>query len=58
MKTSKFSEEQISYIPQQAEEGTAIGEVCRSAGMDITSANAQPAGSSGNHVGHSDTFQR
>ena len=28
MKRSKFSEGQIAYILRQAEEGTAIGEVC------------------------------
>ena len=33
MKTSKFSEAQIAYILRQAEEGTAIGEVCRTAGI-------------------------
>jgi putative transposase len=33
MKTSKFSEAQIAYILRQAEDGTAIGEVCRSAGI-------------------------
>lgn len=33
MKTSKFSEAQIAYILRQAEEGTAIGEVCRSSGI-------------------------
>jgi putative transposase len=33
MKTSKFSEAQIAYILRQAEEGTAIGEVCRKAGV-------------------------
>ena len=33
MKTSKFSEAQIAYILRQAEEGTAIGEVCRKAGI-------------------------
>jgi putative transposase len=33
MKTSKFNEAQIAYILRQAEEGTAIGEVCRSAGI-------------------------
>jgi hypothetical protein len=32
MKTSKFSEAQIAHILRQAEEGTAIGEVCRTAG--------------------------
>ena len=33
MKRSKFSEGQIAYILRQAEEGTAIGEVCRKAGI-------------------------
>jgi putative transposase len=33
MKTSKFSEAQIAYILRQAEEGTAVGEVCRTAGI-------------------------
>ena len=33
MKTSKFSETQIAYILRQAEEGTAIGEMCRTAGI-------------------------
>jgi hypothetical protein len=29
MKTSKFSEAQIAFVLKQAEDGTAIGEVCR-----------------------------
>lgn len=33
MKTSRFSEAQIAFILRQAEEGTAIGEVCRKAGI-------------------------
>ena len=33
MKTSKFSETQIAYILRQAEDGTAIGVVCRTAGI-------------------------
>jgi hypothetical protein len=33
MKTSKFSEAQIAFVLRQAEEGTAIGEVCRKAGI-------------------------
>jgi putative transposase len=33
MKRSKFSAGQIAYILRQAEEGTAIGEVCRKAGI-------------------------
>lgn len=33
MKTSKFSETEIAYSLRQAEEGTAIGEVCRTAGI-------------------------
>jgi putative transposase len=31
MKASRFSELQIAYVLGQAAEGTAIGEVCRSA---------------------------
>jgi putative transposase len=33
MKKSKFSESQIAFILRQAEEGTAISEVCRKAGI-------------------------
>jgi len=33
MKRSKFTEAQIAFILRQAEEGTAIGEVCRKAGI-------------------------
>ena len=33
MKRSKFSEAQIAFILRQAEEGTAISEVCRKAGI-------------------------
>ena len=33
MKRSKFSEAQVAFILRQAEEGTAIGEVCRQAGI-------------------------
>jgi putative transposase len=33
MKASRFSEAQIAYVLRQAEEGTAVGEVCRSAGI-------------------------
>ncbi len=33
MKASRFSEAQIAYVLRQVEEGTAIGEVCRSAGI-------------------------
>ena len=33
MKRSKFSESQIAFILRQAEEGTAIAEVCRQAGI-------------------------
>src|SRR6185312_14728056 len=33
MKRSKFTEAQIAFILQQAEEGTAVGEVCRKAGI-------------------------
>jgi len=33
MKKSKFTESQIAFILRQAEEGTAISEVCRKAGI-------------------------
>jgi putative transposase len=33
MKASRFSETQIAYVLRQAEDGRAIGEVCRSAGI-------------------------
>ncbi|KQZ99751.1 Hin recombinase [Mesorhizobium sp. Root157] len=33
MKASKFSEAQIAFVLKQAEDGTAIGEVCRKIGI-------------------------
>jgi len=33
MKTSRFTEAQIAFVSWQAEEGTAVGEVCRKAGI-------------------------
>ncbi len=33
MKASKFSEAQIAFVLKQAEDGTAIGDVCRKAGI-------------------------
>ena len=33
MKTSKFTEAQIAFILKPAEDGTAIAEVCRKAGI-------------------------
>ena len=33
MKKSKFTDAQIAFVLRQAEEGTAIGEVCREAGI-------------------------
>jgi putative transposase len=33
MKASKFSKAQIAFVLTQAEDGTAIGEVCRKAGI-------------------------
>jgi putative transposase len=33
MKRSKFSDSQIAFILRQAEEGTAVDEVCRKAGI-------------------------
>jgi putative transposase len=33
MKTSRFSEQQIAFVLRQAEEGTAVSEVCRKVGI-------------------------
>ena len=33
MKRSKFSDQQIAFVLRQAEEGTAVAEVCRKAGI-------------------------
>jgi putative transposase len=33
MKTSRFSDQQIAFVLRQAEEGTAVSEVCRKAGI-------------------------
>ena len=33
MKKSKFTDAQIAFVLRQSEEGTAIGEVCRKAGI-------------------------
>ena len=33
MKTSRFSEQQIAFVLRQAEEGAAVAEVCRKAGI-------------------------
>ena len=33
MKASKFTEAQIAFVLKQAEDGTAIGEVCRKVGI-------------------------
>lgn len=33
MKTSKFTEAQIAFVLKQADEGTAVAEVCRKAGI-------------------------
>ncbi|MGY4308077.1 transposase-like protein [Bradyrhizobium sp. USDA 4369] len=33
MKASKFSEAQIAFVLKQAEDGTALAEVCRRAGI-------------------------
>ena len=33
IKRSKFSEAQIAFILRRAEEGTAVGEICRKAGI-------------------------
>ena len=33
MKKSKFTEAQIAFVLKQADEGTAVAEVCRKAGI-------------------------
>ena len=33
MKASKFSEAQIAFVFKQAEDGTAVAEVCQKAGV-------------------------
>jgi putative transposase len=33
MEAGKFSEAKIAFVLKQAEDGTAIGEVCRKAGI-------------------------
>jgi len=33
MKKSRFSEQQIAFVLRQAEEGTAVAEVCRKTGI-------------------------
>ena len=33
LKASKFSEAQIAFVLKQAEDGTAVAEVCRKAGI-------------------------
>ena len=33
MKRSRFTEAQIAFILRQGEEGTAVGEICRKAGI-------------------------
>jgi len=38
MKTSKFSEQQIAFIPRQADEGTTVEEVCRKAEISVQTA--------------------
>ena len=37
MKNSRFSEQQIAFVLRQAEEGTAVAEVCRKAGISEAS---------------------
>jgi putative transposase len=39
MKASKFSEAQIAFVLKLAEDGTAIGEVCRKAGISEATFN-------------------
>jgi hypothetical protein len=35
MKASKFSEAQIAFVLKQAEDGVAIADVCRKAGISL-----------------------
>lgn len=35
MRKSRFGEQQIAFILQQAEEGTTVEEVCRKAGISV-----------------------
>ena len=35
MKRSQFTDQQIAFILRQAEEGTAVEEVCRKAGISV-----------------------
>jgi putative transposase len=37
MKKSRFSEQQIAFVLRQADEGTAVAEVCRKAGISEAS---------------------
>jgi putative transposase len=37
MKKSRFSEQQIAFVLRQAEDGTAVAEVCRKAGISEAS---------------------
>jgi putative transposase len=37
IKKSRFSEQQIAFVLRQAEEGTAVAEVCRKAGISEAS---------------------
>jgi putative transposase len=37
MRKSRFSEQQIGFVLRQAEEGTAVAEVCRKAGISEAS---------------------
>jgi putative transposase len=47
MKKSRFSEPQIAFVLKQADDGTAVAEVCRKAGISeatfIASARSTPA---------------
>ena len=36
MKASKFSEAQIAFVLKQAEDGSAVAEVCRKAGTGVS----------------------
>ncbi len=42
MKRSKFTERQIAFVLRQAEDGTAVSEVCRKAGISEATFYAWP----------------
>ena len=50
MRKSKFTEAQIAFILKQADEGTAVAEVCRKAGIAPSQRCKQRMPGNGSHV--------